>query len=382
MLTCRYYSQGKCRSCNWLEQPVEQQLASKSAKLESLLGSLQVDSWLPPISGPQAGFRNKAKMVVLGAAHEPVLGIVGPDGEPVSLCDCPLYPEDMQQLLHRLEKFVQQAGIPPYRVDKARGELKFILLTRAAHSGEYLLRFVLRSHTAIERIERNLPQLLAEYPQIKVVSVNIQPVHMARLEGEEEIFLTEATRLEEVFNGVPLFIRPKSFFQTNPQVAADLYRTARDWVNELNPSKVWDLFCGVGGFGLHCASKAVDVTGIEIEAEAIACAKLSAEALGLDNLSFSALDSTGFAQGQDAAEVPDVIIVNPPRRGIGEQLCLSLSAFAPKAIVYSSCNPVTLAKDLELIEGYDIKRVQLFDMFPHTEHAEVLVLLLRQDAER
>lgn len=378
MLTCSYFSQGKCRSCNWLEQPLKQQLTHKSSQLASLLAGLDVEKYLPPVSGSESAFRNKAKMVVMGAAHEPVLGIVGPDGSPVSLCDCPLYPQDMQALLHRLEKFVQQAGIPPYRVDKAKGELKFILLTRAQHSGEYLLRFVLRSHTAIERIERTLPQLLAEWPQIKVVSVNIQPVHMARLEGDEEIFLTEATRLEEVFNGVPLFIRPKSFFQTNPVVAAGLYRTARDWVAELKPSKVWDLFCGVGGFGLHCASKEVDVTGIEIEAEAIACAKLSAEALGLDNLSFSALDSTGFAQGQDATEVPDVIIVNPPRRGIGEQLCQSLSAFAPKAIVYSSCNPVTLAKDLKLIAGYEIKRVQLFDMFPHTEHAEVLVLLVKK----
>ncbi len=382
MLTCSYFSQGKCRSCNWLEQPVEQQLTNKSSQLATLLEGLNVEQFLSPVSGDESAFRNKAKMVVMGAAHEPVLGIVGPDGSPVSLCDCPLYPQDMQALLHRLEKFVQQAGIPPYRIDKSKGELKFILLTRAQHSGEYLLRFVLRSHNAIERIERTLPQLLADWPQIKVVSVNIQPVHMARLEGDEEIFLTEATRLEEVFNGVPLFIRPKSFFQTNPVVAAELYRTARDWVAELKPSGVWDLFCGVGGFGLHCASHEVDVTGIEIEAEAIACAKLSAEALGLDNLSFSALDSTGFALGQDATEVPDVIIVNPPRRGIGEQLCQSLSAFAPRAIVYSSCNPVTLAKDLKLIDGYEIKRVQLFDMFPHTEHAEVLVLLLRRDSER
>ncbi|MCF1440120.1 MAG: 23S rRNA (uracil(747)-C(5))-methyltransferase RlmC, partial [Shewanella sp.] len=376
------YSQGKCRSCDWLKQPLEQQLASKSLQLESLLSGLGVQAFLPPVSGPEAGFRNKAKMVVLGAAHAPVLGIIGPDGEPVSLCDCPLYPDDMQQLLHRLETFVQQAGVPPYRIVKAKGELKFILLTRAQHSGEYLLRFVLRSHSAIDRIERTLPALLADWPQIKVVSVNIQPVHMARLEGEEEIFLTEATRLEEVFNGVPLFIRPKSFFQTNPVVASGLYRTARDWVRELKPSKMWDLFCGVGGFGLHCASNVVDVIGIEIEAEAIACAKLSAETLGLDNLSFSALDSTGFAKGQDAADVPEVIIVNPPRRGIGEALCQSLSAFAPSAIVYSSCNPLTLAKDLKQIEGYSIKRVQLFDMFPHTEHAEVLVLLVRRDSER
>ncbi|HAY93176.1 23S rRNA (uracil(747)-C(5))-methyltransferase RlmC, partial [Shewanella sp.] len=300
-----------------------------------------------------------------------------PSGEAVDLCDCLLYPSDMQDLLHRLTRFVQQAGLPPYRVDRAKGELKFILLTRSQVRGEYLLRFVLRSTNSIERIERELPALLAEYPQIKVVSVNIQPVHMAILEGDEEIFLTENTRLEERFNHVPLFIRPKSFFQTNPHVAAQLYQTAREWVAEFSPHSLWDLFCGVGGFGLHCASKDITLTGIEIEAEAIACAQMSAQMMGLENVQFMALDSTDFAKGKSAADKPDLIIVNPPRRGIGEALCQSLSEFAPKAILYSSCNPKTLAKDLEHIQGYHLTKVQLFDLFPHTDHFEVLAMLVK-----
>ncbi|ABZ78259.1 23S rRNA (uracil-5-)-methyltransferase RumB [Shewanella halifaxensis HAW-EB4] len=353
------------------------QVAAKSQVLSQLLSGFEVEQWREPVFGPESGFRNKAKMVVLGAAHQPILGIVTPTGEPVSLCDCNLYPIDMQQLLHRLELFVRQAGIPPYNVDKVKGELKFILLTRSQIKGEYLLRFVLRSHKSIERIERELPQLLSEYPQIKVVSVNIQPVHMAILEGEEELFLTEETRLSEQFNDVPLFIRPKSFFQTHPEIAAKLYQTAREWVAELKPDTLWDLFCGVGGFGLHCASKQSALTGIEISAEAITCAKLSAEAMGLTQVNFTALDSTGFAQGCDAKDKPDVVIVNPPRRGIGESLCQSLSAFAPKAILYSSCNPHTLAKDLACIQGYRVQKVQLFDMFPHTDHFEVLVMLLK-----
>ncbi len=351
----------------------------KSQVLQDLLVDLPVEQWLDPVFGPELGFRNKAKMVALGAAHQPILGLVSPSGEPVSLCDCALYPADMQQLLHRLEKFVQQAGIPPYRVDKAKGELKFILLTRSQVRGEYMLRFVLRSTNAIERIERELPQLLAEFPQIKVVSVNLQPVHMAILEGEEEHFLTKATRLEERFNDVPLYIRPKSFFQTHPEVAQKLYLTAKQWTAELAPNSIWDLFCGVGGFGLHCANKETMLTGIEIEAEAIACAKMSAVAMGLEHIQFTALDSTEFAAGSEASDKPDLIIVNPPRRGIGESLCQSLSAFAPKAIIYSSCNPKTLAKDLHAISGYNITKVQLFDMFPHTDHFEVLVLLQRID---
>lgn len=377
MLLCQFHQQGLCRSCDQISLPIHEQLANKVNTLKSLLADLKIEKYLTPVFGDEIAFRNKAKMVVLGAAHQPILGIQSPNGNPISLCDCPLYPKDMQQLLHRLEKFVQQAGIPPYKVEKQKGELKYILLTRSQISGEYLLRFVLKSHQSIFRIERELPQLLNEYPKIKVVSVNIQPIHMARLEGEEEIFLTENTRLKESFNHIPLFIRPKSFFQTNPKVAAKLYQTAKDWVNESKPQHIWDLFCGVGGFGLHCASKNVNVTGIEIESEAIACAKLSAQELKLTNLDFSALDSTDFALGKNAQQVPDVVIVNPPRCGIGEQLCQSLTQFAPKTIIYSSCNPKTLAKDLKTLSGYRIKRVQIFDMFPHSSHFEVLALLER-----
>lgn len=376
---CEYFNQGLCLSCRHIQLPMAQQVANKTQELQQLLAPYLPENnqatWFPPVLSEPLGFRNKAKMVVLGAAHAPMLGIVSPNGQAVSLCDCPLYPEDMQALLHRLEGFVQRAGIAPYRVDKAKGELKFILLTRSQVRGEYMLRFVLRSTDAMARIERELPSLLVDFPQIKVVSVNIQPVHMAILEGDEEIFLTDNTRLEEHFNHVPLFMRPKSFFQTNPQVAATLYQTAREWVAAFAPKTLWDLFCGVGGFGLHCASKDIQLTGIEIEAEAIACAKMSAEIMGLENVQFMALDSTDFAQGKSAADKPELIIVNPPRRGIGEALCQSLSEFAPKAILYSSCNPKTLAKDLAHIQGYSLTKVQLFDLFPHTDHFEVLVML-------
>lgn len=140
---------------------------------------------------------------------------------------------------------------------------------------------------------------------------------------------------------------------------------------------MWDLFCGVGGFALHCVSPETDVTGIEIEPEAIASAQRSAQAMGITNLDFAALDSTGFSMEHDTA--PELVLVNPPRRGIGEQLCQQLSHFAPKHIIYSSCNPETLAIDIQRLEGYELEKVQWFDMFPHTDHAEVLVLLSHKE---
>ncbi|EGR4142460.1 23S rRNA (uracil(747)-C(5))-methyltransferase RlmC [Vibrio cholerae] len=376
-MQCEFFIQKRCTSCHLCAQPYSEQVTNKDQQLRELIAPATDVQWLPPVTSADIAFRNKAKMVVLGAAHAPILGIEDAQGQPLSLVTCPLYPQPMQELLAYLENWIRIAGIPPYNKLKKKGELKFILLTHSENSGQFMLRFVARSHAVLERIERNLPMLTAAFPMIEVISVNIQPVHMARLEGEEEIFLTKTQSLLEQFNDVPMVIRPKSFFQTNPKVAEQLYATARAWVREIAPTQMWDLFCGVGGFALHCAAPNTAVTGIEIEPEAIASAQRSAQMMGIDNLSFAALDSAKFSQSQMSA--PELVLVNPPRRGLGCELTAQLEALAPKHILYSSCNPQTMAKDIAELASYQMIRVQWFDMFPHTDHAEVLTLLVRKD---
>ncbi|VEI67702.1 23S rRNA (uracil(747)-C(5))-methyltransferase RlmC [Serratia fonticola] len=127
---------------------------------------------------------------------------------------------------------------------------------------------------------------------------------------------------------------------------------------------------------MHCAQPQTRLTGIEISAEAIACAKQSAQTLGLQQVDFQALDSTRFATAE--GEVPELVLVNPPRRGIGNELCDYLNRMAPGFILYSSCNALSMAKDLAMLPDYRVERVQLFDMFPHTAHYEVLTLLVRK----
>lgn len=374
-MQCALYDAGRCRSCQWIEQPVSRQLNAKMDDLKGLLAGLPVAEWCAPVSGPEQGFRNKAKMVVSGSVEKPLLGMLNRDGTAVDLSDCPLYPASFYPVFAALKPFIARAGLTPYNVARKRGELKYLLLTESQQDGGMMLRFVLRSGAKLAQLRAALPWLVAQLPQLSVISVNIQPVHMAIMEGEQEIFLTERQALAENFNGVPLWIRPQSFFQTNPVVASRLYATARDWVRELSINHMWDLFCGVGGFGLHCATPEMKLTGIEIAPEAIACAKQSAEVLGLQNLHFQALDSTQFATAQ--GEVPDLVLVNPPRRGIGKALCDYLSQMAPAFIIYSSCNAQSMAKDIKELPGYRVTRVQLFDMFPHTAHYEVLTLLVR-----
>ncbi|KGQ11393.1 23S rRNA RlmC [Beauveria bassiana D1-5] len=343
--------------------------------LRQLLEGIMVGEWCQPVSGPEQAFRNKAKMVVSGSVEKPLLGMLHRDGTPEDLTDCPLYPASFEPVFAALKPFIARAGLTPYNVARKRGELKYLLLTESQADGGMMLRFVLRSQSKLEQLQAALPWLQQQLPQLKVISANIQPVHMAIMEGEQEIPLTEQRALEEVFNGVPLYIRPQSFFQTNPQVASRLYATARDWVRALPVNHMWDLFCGVGGFGLHCATPEMKLTGIEIAPEAIASAKQSAEKLGLHNIHFQALDSTRFAVAQ--RDIPQLVLVNPPRRGIGKALCDYLTQMAPAFIVYSSCNAQTMAKDIQMLPGYRVVRTQLFDMFPHTSHYEVLTLLER-----
>ncbi|HCM7508405.1 TPA: 23S rRNA (uracil(747)-C(5))-methyltransferase RlmC [Klebsiella aerogenes] len=372
---CALYDAGRCRSCQWLELPLTQQLADKMANLRELLASHPAARWLAPVSGPETAFRNKAKMVVSGSVERPLLGMLYRDGTPEDLTDCPLYPPSFEPVFAALKPFIARAGLTPYNVARKRGELKYLLLTESQQGG-MMLRFVLRSAAKLAQLRAALPWLQQQLPQLKVITANIQPVHMAIMEGEQEIFLSDQQALAENFNGVPLWIRPQSFFQTNPTVASQLYATARDWVRALPVNHMWDLFCGVGGFGLHCATPQMRLTGIEIAPEAIACAKQSAAQLGLTTLHFQALDSTQFATHED--DIPQLVLVNPPRRGIGAELCDYLSRMAPPYIIYSSCNARTMAADIDRLQGYRLERVQLFDMFPHTAHYEVLTLLVRE----
>lgn len=372
---CALYDAGRCRSCQWLELPLTQQLADKMANLRELLAGHPAARWLTPVSGPETAFRNKAKMVVSGSVERPLLGMLHRDGTPEDLTDCPLYPPSFEAVFAALKPFIARAGLTPYNVARKRGELKYLLLTESQQGG-MMLRFVLRSADKLAQLRAALPWLQQQLPQLKVITANIQPVHMAIMEGEQEIFLSAQQALAENFNGVPLWIRPQSFFQTNPTVASQLYATARDWVRALPVNHMWDLFCGVGGFGLHCATPQMRLTGIEIAPEAIACAKQSAAQLGLTNLHFQALDSTQFATHED--DIPQLVLVNPPRRGIGAELCDYLSRMAPPYIIYSSCNARTMAADIDRLQGYRLERVQLFDMFPHTAHYEVLTLLVRE----
>jgi 23S rRNA (uracil747-C5)-methyltransferase len=378
LLECGHYDRFECRSCTWLERPYQEQLAAKHASTRELvraaLGDRPEPEWLAPVPSLPEGFRTKAKMVVGGTVDEPTLGLWDPRRGAVDLRDCALHSAGIVAALPVLAAFVTRAALTPYDVPARSGELKHVLVTESP-AGELMVRWVLRSTEAETRIRKHLPWLVDTLPGLRVVTLNIQSAHAAVLEGEREVVLTGEATLPMQLNGITLHLGPRSFFQTNTDVAAALYRTARAWVDELAPTSVFDLYCGVGGFALHLAAPGRAVTGIEISADAVRAAERGRDGASLspELVRFVAGDATSYLL-EDRA---DLVVLNPPRRGLGADLASRLEETGPAAVLYSSCNPETLARDLEAMRSYAPVRAQVLDMFPQTAHLEVLVLLAR-----
>ncbi|WP_062525461.1 23S rRNA (uracil(747)-C(5))-methyltransferase RlmC [Demequina rhizosphaerae] len=384
-MQCAYYDSDTCRSCTLIPVPHAAQVATKQDGLERLVREAigaRADGivWEPALLSAEQGFRTKAKMVVGGTMDEPTIGILDARGRGVDLRDCPLYPEALAASFPVLARFVHVARLEPYDVPARRGELKHVIVTLAPN-GELMARLVMRSTEALARIRKHLPWLLEELPGLAVLTVNVLPEHKAVLEGEREIVLTERGSLAMEMGDVVLHLRPQSFFQTNTAIARELYAQVAGWVDDAAPGVVWDLYCGVGGFALHCLADGRAVVGVESSEQAVESARTSAEELaragraGADDALFVAADATAWAREQEL--VPDAVIVNPPRRGIGPELAGWLESSGVGTVVYSSCNAVTLARDLAAMPTLRPVRGRLLDMFPHTAHYEAVVLLER-----
>ncbi|WP_181273900.1 methyltransferase domain-containing protein [Brevibacterium oceani] len=426
-LECGYFDRGECRSCALLETPYPQQISDKESWCREILAEAAPQVWLPSFAGGMAGFRNRAKLAVGGSAGRVTLGILDGEFHGVDLRDCGIQAPAIRGVVPALADFLDGTGLEPYDVSARRGELKFVHVT-AAPSGDLMVRFVVRTQHGLDVLRSRRTALFEAVPSATVVSVNLLREHKAVLEGSrEEMLRGESLRMN--LDRVDLHLRPQSFFQTNTDVAIGLYNQVAEWVDSVEAENLWDLYCGVGGFALYCAGaeataagtaaepsaaasgneRSIDevtsgfrrprrVTGVEVSEQAIESAKISAAELGID-ARFLAVDATEFAEehlggagstplvGTSASayeeqlatdERPDCVIVNPPRRGIGARLSSALEDSGVEHIVYSSCNPVSLAKDLARMPSYAVEQARIFDMFPHTKHLEVAVLLQRK----
>lgn len=404
-MQCPHFDAGECRSCPLMGVPYAEQLATKQAGVRTLLdpvaGTRALDGselWLAPIPSPESGFRNKAKMVVTGTAENPRLGILDPrqhpkhhDGTGVDLRDCGLYEPALGAAFPAVADVITASGLTPYDVGARSGELKHVILTLSP-TGGLMIRFVLRSTEQLPALRAAVPALQQALPDAQVITANLLPEHRAVLEGPEEIHLAGEPTLRMPLNGIPLNLRPQGFFQTNTAMASALYAQASEWLDATDAASIWDLYCGVGGFGFQLAQvRAHDagpagplptgtersVWGLETSPDAVAAAQVTARELGVaDRVRFAVGDATVLAEAP--GELPDAVVVNPPRRGLGTELTGWLEGSGIRHVLYSSCNAATLARDVGHLPGYRPVRARLLDMFPQTAHYEVLMLLERR----
>lgn len=373
---CSYYNQGICSSCSQIELPYADQLKAKTNKLTKLLAFAEPYQLLNPVGSTTTGFRNKAKFSITGSLELPIIGLTGESelDQGRDIKDCPLHHPAINQLAHGLPAFIQLTNLKPYQIKLKQGELKGAIIYFSAESQQMYLRLVLRSKESLDRIRKHAPTLLQQFPQLKCLSANIQPIPHAVLEGEEEIFFTPNHFIEHQIGEARMTLHPQGFVQTNQEMAEKLYSTAAEWVREAAPQSFMELFSGQGAFSFFIQKYVKQAVGVEINPEAVMRANQTAKEMNWNHLSFIA---------QDAAKVselikqinPELILVNPPRRGLAQATELMRKVNA-KYFIYSSCNAETLAQDLLVLKDhFKVIKAQVFDMFPHTEHFETLVLL-------
>jgi len=376
---CPYFNRSECTSCEWIGQDYLRQLERKEQRVRELLSSFPSFQLERSVQSPLQGFRNRAKMGVTGTVEHPVIGLLGVDklDEGRELLSCPIHHDKLNQIIAAVPELIQSYNLIPYRIQERKGELKGIIAFYSPVANQAYLRFILRSKECVARIKKLVPALQKQFPEVICITANIQPIPHAVQEGFEEIFLTEVRTIDLDLGSIRLMLAPQAFVQTNISVAVQLYETAALWIQEARPRKVLELFCGQGAFSLVAAARnPAKFLGIEINPEAVRTANETAQNLGLSQVQFKTSDATQVAEALESFQ-PDLVLVNPPRRGLAEGTQMLKQALPPY-LIYSSCSIETLAFDLKILAGiYTLKKVQLFDMFPHTQHFETLVWLQR-----
>lgn len=376
-LSCNYYEQSRCRSCSLLPLGNRRAATHKVQSLELLLKERFPDVVLNPlvqVQNPKHS-RSKVKVSVTGDLSKPIIGILDRDLKGIELLHCPLHQAALNDILDFVRTGITAFKLYPYEPAKRRGELKNIIITSNREASEIIVRFVLRTTDLMKRLTAFAETLQNAFPSIKVISLNLQPAHAAVLEGEEEILLTEKDHIWERYNGIEVSFGPRSFMQVTPEIAEKLYGAASSIVRRVAPDTIVDLFCGSGGFLLSTVRHAREGAGFELAEGAVTNARRSAVRNGVGNVTFAVKD---LLREDVSLATCDLVIVNPPRRGLGHRLIGHLLHEAPRYILYSSCNPHSFLADCAgLHEKYRIVESTPFDMFPLTEHVELLSLLVR-----
>lgn len=289
------------------------------------------------------------------------------------------------QVMEMVKAFMEKWGVEPYDEKSHKGLVRHVLIRIGAKTGQIMVCVVINGDT-LPHAQALVEQLL-KIPGMSDISLNINKEKNNVILGKKIVNLYGLGYIEDYIGDVKFRISPLSFFQVNPTQTEKLYGKALEYAGLTGRETVWDLYCGIGSISLFLAKAAKKVIGVEIVPEAIEDAKVNAAINEIDNAEFlvgAAEDVVPkyFEAHQGEPEcMPDVIVVDPPRKGCDEVLLETMVQMAPKRIVYVSCDSATLARDLKWLEenGYKLVEVTPCDMFGQTVHCEVVALLLNNN---
>ncbi|MFT8312589.1 MAG: 23S rRNA (uracil(1939)-C(5))-methyltransferase RlmD [Sporolactobacillus sp.] len=378
---CPYYPQ--CGGCSIQHISVEGQLAYKREIVQSALERIGGLSAIPvePTLGMDEpwNYRNKIQVPVAIQNGKFAFGFYKPRShEIVTMDHCMITDPLIDEIVQSARQIAEEHHIMPYDETKHRGVLRHVMARVGKKTGEVMVVFVTRSEELPHR--KTLIQGLTErYPQIKSIAQNINTKHTNAIFGNETKTLWGRDVIYDQIGDVTFAISARSFFQVNPTQTEVLYGKALEYAGLTGKETVIDAYCGIGTISLFLAKEAKHVYGVEIVPEAIEDARKNAELNKITNATFEVGKSEDvIPTWRDQGIDPDVIVVDPPRKGCDASLIDTMIAMQPQRIVYVSCNPATLARDLKLLTagGFEIKKVQPVDMFPQTMHVELVVQLI------
>ena len=371
----------KCGGCDWIGKSYEWQLTEKKKAMTKLLEPF---CKLEGITGMEEPFyyRNKVHAVFDRDSKGNIIsGIYEKNSHrvvPVDKC----YIEDQKsgEIIQTIRKLCKSFKIKTYDEDTGYGLLRHVLVRSGYHTGEYMVVLVLGS--PIMPSKNNFVKALrAEHPEITTVVVNVNDKKTSMVLGEKEQVIYGKGYIEDVLCGKTFRISPKSFYQVNPLQTEKLYRKAIEYAGLTGQEVVVDAYCGTGTIGIIMSDVAREVIGVELNGDAVKDARINAKRNDCKNISFYEKDAGEFLvqMAEQNAKV-DVVVMDPPRAGSDEAFLSSVVRMKPKRVVYVSCNPETLVRDLRYLtrNGYRVKRAHAVDMFAQTsEHTELVTMLER-----
>ncbi|MGB2993205.1 MAG: 23S rRNA (uracil(1939)-C(5))-methyltransferase RlmD [Paenisporosarcina sp.] len=372
----------ECGGCQVQHLSYEGQLMWKQQMVKNAMERLAKLPHVPvlPVKGMDNPwrYRNKSQIPFGIQDGRVVAGFYQTRSHEIADTDvCIIQTEEADEILREMKKELGRLGIAPYNEKTNQGMLRHVVIRKGRATGEIMVVLITKKKKfpqqveAVAAIKRILPQVTSIIQNVNEEKTNV-------IFGEKTITLWGKDAIEDLIGDVRFEISARSFYQVNPEQTEVLYQQALHYAQLTGTETVIDAYCGIGTISLFLAKQAKQVLGVEIVPQAIEDAKRNAEINGLHNTYFEAgLAEVVIPKWYKEGKTADVLVVDPPRKGCDEALLQTILEQKPNRIVYVSCNPATLARDLRILEdgGYETKEVQPVDMFPQTTHCEAVAWL-------